>query len=182
MTAPPPGSFFRRHDPREPDAVRIENRSDRVWVYGFVRLVPGVLFLGGIIGMWILVNYARPLPLAVAFLAGIAVVAVPFALDRSTLLDPVDYVLLGKEWLHVKRLAGRRNFLIRDVRRIEFMRPPGEDYDERQKIRRYVEVTIRLPGIRLPARLLVSARESGLVMKWATARTVDIREFTTNPD
>lgn len=167
MTVPPPGSILRRNDPREPDALCIENRSDRVWIYGFVRMAPGMLFVGGVIGMGILTSAGPPIPLPLAFVAGIAVVAIPLALDRSTLLDPVDYVLLGREWVHVKRLAGRRNRPVTGVRRVELRSPDGEDYDERQTVRRYAEVTIRFAGLRAPARLLVSTREAGLVADWA---------------
>ena len=32
-----------------PDAdLRVENRSDRVWVFGYLRMIPFVMFFGGI--------------------------------------------------------------------------------------------------------------------------------------
>jgi hypothetical protein len=182
MTDPRPLPIFGRHEPREPDAVRIENRSDRVWVFGFVRMLPGVLFFGSLLAMYVLAAYGPPVPLWLAFVGGVAVIAIPFALDRSTVLDPVDYILIGRRGIHVKRLAGKRNFWLHDVRRVEFGKPAGEDYDERQKLRRYAQVTIRLPGIRLPARLLVSEREAGLVREWAEGHRLPIHEIGTSPD
>ena len=182
MSIPRPMPLFGRHVPREPDAVRIENRSDRVWVFGFVRLVPGILFFGSLVAMGVVAAVGPPIPLPVAFIAGVAAIAIPLALDRSTLLDPVDCVLLGNEWVHIKRLAGRRNFPVRDIRAVELKKPSGEDYDERQKVRRYAEITFQLPGLRLPARMMVSEREAGLVRDWAVGHRLPVREIGTSPD
>src|SRR6185436_3490850 len=40
-----------------PEFAVVENRSDRVWIYGWVRLVPGILFFGGLVLLCILGPY-----------------------------------------------------------------------------------------------------------------------------
>ena len=181
MSNPRPASDLVRGVPHDPDAVRIDNRSDRVWVYGFVRLVPGVMFFGAI-AVFVAVMLAGGRPSRqITFFATIAVLIVAVAVDRSALIDPVDYLLIGRRGVYVKRLAGKRNFRLREVRGVDFRHPEGEDYDEKQKARRYVEVTLRLSRWRYPARLLVSEREAGLVREWAATHRLIVREIGASP-
>jgi hypothetical protein len=182
MSHPRPDSIFDRDVPHDLDAVRIDNRSDRVWVYGFVRMIPGVMFFGTVIVFVAVMMAGGPLTREIAFFATAAILILAVALDQSALIDPVDFLLIGRRGVYVKRLAGKRNFWLREVRGVEFRHPDGEDYDEKQKARRYIEVTIRLPRWRFPARLLVSEREAALVREWAVGHRLPVHEIGTSPD
>ena len=72
-----------------PDATgefRVENRSDRVWVYGYLRVAPPILWFGGLLGFVFAVDFVRVHPAAgLTILA--AILIGPLILDRSTLLN-----------------------------------------------------------------------------------------------
>ena len=174
--------FLGRDEPLDPDGVRIENRSDRVWVYGFVRMIPVVMFFGTIAVFVAVMMTGNRLSREITFFSTAVVLILAVVLDRSALIDPVNYVLLGQRGIFVQRLAGRRSFWMREIGGVEFRQPSGEDYDEKQKARRFAEVTIRVSRWRFPARLLVSEREAGLVQEWAEKHGLSVHQSRTSPD
>ena len=163
-----------RPDPAAPVALQVDNRSDRVWVYGYLRLVPAILWIGGLLTFVIAVEYIRPDPILALCVFAVVLVG-PLILDRSTLLDPVNDVVFGPIGLLVRRLAGKRAYSAAELLRIEVVRPAGEDYDEMQRARRFAELTLHFRRNRR-ARLLVTHGDAVRVAEWAAARNVPIVE------
>jgi hypothetical protein len=159
-----------------PDATgefRVENRSDRVWVYGYLRVAPPILWFGGLLGFVFAVDFVRVHPAAgLTILA--AILIGPLILDRSTLLDPVDFVRFGNPIL-IKRLAGKRELPSDRLLQVRIGLPTGEDFDEKQRARRYAELTLRFRGAR-SAWLLVSHSDAVRVAAWAAARQIPVTE------
>jgi hypothetical protein len=149
---------------------RVENQSDRVWVFGYLRMAPLALFLFGVAAATILPNvgftswYLRP-----AFL--VVCVAVSLLLDRSPVLDPVDFIELGIR-LRVKRLAGNRVWEIGRIQCIEFKEVASDDYDERRRRDKLVQLTIRLRHAWPSPRLLVSDTAREKIAVWADAQGI----------
>jgi hypothetical protein len=154
---------------------RVFNRSDRVWIFGYVRMIPFVLFVGGIFGI-ILLNWAvGPLPLPIAIPVCVLVLVVPFVLDRLTALNPVNYIWLADD-LQVFRVAGRKRACPAErVLAVEFAPREGEDYDDRDKTKRMTEVTIRLRRA-WPVRLLAAHESAVAITVWARTRGLPIVE------
>jgi len=146
--------------------VRVENRSDRVWVFGYLRMVPLLSFLGGVILMVFVLGRGAPVHPAFGIAVLVGVIILPFVLDRGPLLDPVDFVFLGDP-VRVKRLAGDRTWPLSGIAGVELDRPEGEDYDEGQLTRRFVRVTIRLRHAWPSPRLLVTESDARAVAEWA---------------
>jgi hypothetical protein len=152
----------------------VDNRSDRVWVFGYLRLIPAVLWLGGILLFFLAVVYFKRidpivgLPLLAIILVG------PLILDRSTLLDPVNYLVFGPTGVLVQRLAGRKTYSLDVLRQIEVVHPEGEDYDEKQRARRFAELTLTFRRRR--ARLLATHADAVRVAEWAAARSISVVE------
>jgi hypothetical protein len=161
-------------DSSAPDVLRIDNRSDRVWVFGYLRLAPLILWLGGLVGFIFVVEYFKLHP-TVAFPLFWVVLIGPLVLDRSRLLDPVNFVLFGVHGILVQRLAGKRTYPLDQVERIDMVRPEGEDYDEKQRARRFAELTLHFKK-RHRARLLATHEDAVRVAAWAAARGVSIAE------
>jgi hypothetical protein len=88
-------------------------------------------------------------------------------------LDPVDYLVLG-ERLRVKRLAGNRTWELSHIERVEFSAPAGEDYDEAQRARRLVGITIRLRRAWPAPRLLISDLAARRIAGWAARRQIPV--------
>ena len=151
--------------------LRIENRSDRVWVYGYLRLAPPILWLGGLVGFVFAVEFVHPHP-TVGLTVFAVIIVGPLILDRSTLLDPVDFVVLADR-VRVKRLAGNREFSLDRLVQITVTHPTGEDYDDRQRAHRFAELAVQFRGAR-PARLLVSHDDAVRVAAWAAAHQVPL--------
>jgi hypothetical protein len=160
--------------PSAPAALKVANRSDRVWVYGYLRLVPAVLWVGGLVLFVLAVEYIRPHPIPALCVFALILVG-PLALDRSTLLDPVNYVVFGPAGLLVQRLAGKRSFWQDELLRVEVVRPEGEDYDEKQRARRFAELTLRFRR-RRRARLLATHADAVRVAEWAAVRNIPVVE------
>src|SRR5262245_5585389 len=160
-----------------PEYAVVENRSDRVWVYGWLRLAPPILWLGGLLFLCLLGRYLVSEPWIV-IVALFLIVLVPVYLDRSRLLDPVDFIALGPSAVYVKRLAGRRAYISADVTQVEFTKPADEDYDEKQLSRRYVEVVLRFRQSRA-YRLLAFPNEAARIATWAAQHSRPIVERTT---
>jgi hypothetical protein len=159
-----------------PEFSVVENRSDRVWIYGWLRHVPPILWLGGLVVMCILGRYLAAEPWIVV-VALFLIIMVPVYLDRSRLLDPVDFIAFGPSALYVKRLAGRRAYFSADVHRIEFTRPADEDYDEKQLRRRYIDVTLRFHRNRR-YRLLATPNDAAKIATWASQHGRPVVERT----
>jgi hypothetical protein len=104
--------------------VRVENRSDRVWVFGYLRMVPLLLFVGGVLLIVFVLGRGAPVQPAFGIAVILLVIVLPFTLDRTSLLDPVDYVILGDR-VRVKRLAGERVWPLDRVVGVELDRPEG---------------------------------------------------------
>ena len=161
-------------DPPAPGALRVDNRSDRVWAYGYLRLVPAILCVGGLLAFVIAVEFIRPHPLPALCVFAVVIVG-PLLLDRSTLLDPVNFLLFGPVGVLVQRLAGKRAFSAQELLRIEVARPEGEDYDEKQRARRFAELTLHFRG-RRRARVLATHADTVRVAEWAAARGIPVAE------
>ena len=156
--------------------VVVENRSDRVWIYGWVRMVPAILFFGGLVLMCLLGPYFVANPWIVG--PGVLqILGVPVFLERSRLLDPVDFIAFGPSDVYVKRLAGRQASFATDITQIEFTKPADEDYDERQLSRRFVEVVLRFQRSRA-YRLLASSNDAAKIAAWAAQHGRSVIEQT----
>jgi hypothetical protein len=154
---------------------RVFNRSDRVWIFGYVRMIPFVLFVGGIFGL-ILLNWAvGGLPLPFAIPASILVLVVPFVLDRLPGLNPVNYIWISND-LQVFRAAGRKRAYPPDrILAVEFAPREGEDYDDRDKTRRMTNVTFRLQRA-WPAHLVATHESAVAIAVWARMHGRPIEE------
>jgi hypothetical protein len=172
---PLPNGAPRRESRFAAPELRVENRSDRVWVFGYLRMAPALAFFGGILLSFVVWKVAGPLPLAVGVPLVVLPLVLPIFLDRSTLLDPVDYLLLG-ERIHVKRLAGARDFHIENVASVAFAQPAGEEYDEKQRAQRFADMRFRFRGAWLSVRLLVTEADARKVAEWAAAHGISIVE------
>jgi hypothetical protein len=151
--------------------VRVQNRSDRVWVFGYLRMVPLLLFVGGVVLMVFVLGRGAPVQPEFGIAVIVIVIILPFTLDRTSLLDPVDYVILGDR-VRIKRLAGERVWPLDRVVGVELDRPEGEDYDEGQLARRFVHVTLRLRRAWPAPRLLVTESDARAVSEWATSYNI----------
>jgi hypothetical protein len=154
--------------------LKVENRSDRVWAFGYVRMVPLLLFVGGIPIAIALGDVARAYPALFGPGYLVLFVLIPLFLNWLPALDPVDYVAFGGAHLRVKRLAGNRTWDQNRVERVEFSEPLGADYDEAQRARRLVWVTIRLQRVWPAPRLLVSDAAARRVSDWAERRGIPV--------
>jgi hypothetical protein len=126
--------------------IRVFNRSDRVWIFGYVRMIPLMLLFGGLFGLFLINEHVGGLTMAIAIPASLVVLVGPFVLDRLTALNPVNYIWLSYD-LQVIRLAGRkRAYPPKRILAVEFALPDGEDYDDREVALRLTEVTFRLQG------------------------------------
>ena len=162
--------------PKGPDRIlelKVENRSDRVWAFGYVRMVPLLLFVGGIPIAVVLGDVARAYPAVFAPAYLVLFVLTPLFLNWLPALDPVDFVVLGNR-LRVKRLASNRTWELDRVEGVEFSEPLGADYDEAQRARRLVWVTIRLRRAWPSPRLLVSDAAARRIADWADRRQVPV--------
>lgn len=162
---PEPTADATRPDSNLAGQLRVFNRSDRVWVFGYVRVLPFLLWIGGILALVIFGRLIH-LPLTAWVVICATIFLGPIVLDRSPLLDPVNYILLVGRSVVVQRLGARREYAVERVERIEFDRPAGEDYDEKQRTRRFAELTIRFRK-GWPARLLVTHADAVRVAGWA---------------
>jgi hypothetical protein len=154
--------------------LKVENRSDRVWAFGYVRMVPLLLFVGGIPIAVALGDVARTYPAVFGPAYLVLFVLVPLFLNWLPALDPVDFVALGGDRVRIKRLAGNRTWEMSRVERVEFAEPLGEDFDEAQRARRLVWVTIRLRRVWPSPRLLVSDVAARRIADWAARRQVPL--------
>jgi hypothetical protein len=158
-----------------PGPVRVFNRSDRVWVYGYVRMAPLVILFGGIALLLFLNQQLRRLPDGVAISVLFVCFVGPFVLDRLPPLNPVNYLWLT-DAIRVVRLAGRpRDYLPQRVVGIELAPREGEEYDDRQPSRGGMDVTIRFRRA-WPATLLVSPEDARQLADWARRRGAAVTE------
>lgn len=151
--------------PELPAEFRVENRSERVYIFGFVRMLPAAMWIVGIILIVLLGNYHRPHPAVLIALTAIVLV-VPVLVDRSSLLDPVDHVTFGSQLL-VKRLAGKKDYPLDRVLQIEFSSFEGNDYDDRSRQLQQCDVTIRLRRA-WSVRLLIASQHVVSIAAWAS--------------
>lgn len=153
----------------DPGAVQVFNRSDRVWVYGYVRTASLVLFLVGPLGILMLTDNVGGIPSAVGLAAVLAIIFGLLALERAPLFNTVKCVWLGDR-LHVARMAGRTRAYPPDrVQGVELAQPEGQEYDDNRTAGPLTQVTIRLHQA-WPVRLLVAAEDARRVTDWAAAR------------
>ena len=149
-----------------PTPVRVFNRSERVWVYGFVRMAPLFLLFVGLAALLLLHHHFKRLPDGVAIPLVFFCLIGPFVLDRWPGLNPVNYLWLAAD-LQVTRLAGRpRRYPPDRVLQIELASREGEEYDDRKPSRGGMDVTIRLRRA-WPVRVLVSPSGAKLLADWA---------------
>jgi hypothetical protein len=154
--------------------LKVENRSDRVWVFGYVRMVPLILFVGGIPIAVALGDVARAVPALFGPAYLVLFVLLPLFLNWLPALDPVDFVAFGGDRVRIKRLAGNRTWPLDRVERVEFSAPFGEDFDEAQRARRLVWVTIRVRRTWPDPRLLVSDAAARRIADWADRRGISV--------
>jgi hypothetical protein len=146
--------------------VRVFNRADRVWVYGFVRMAPVFLLFVGLATLLVAHRHFKRLPDEVAIPLLFVCLIGPFVLDRWPGLNPVNYVWLADQ-LQVARLAGRpRGYAPDRVLRVEVVPREGEEFDDRKTSRGGIDVTIRLRRA-WPVRLLTSPRDAQVIAEWA---------------
>jgi hypothetical protein len=165
-------------EPGTPDRpIRVFNRSDRVWVYGYVRMAPVVLLFGGIALLLALREHLRRLPDEVAIALLFVCLVGPFVLDRLPMLNPVNYLWLAGA-IRVARLAGRpRDYPPERVVGIDLAPREGEEYDDRQASRGGMDVTIRFRRA-WPASLLVSPQDARHLADWARRHGKPVTERT----
>jgi hypothetical protein len=156
-----------------PADFRVADQSNRRWAYGFIRMAPFMLWVAGICMLALLMGVIQEFAAMGLILAPIFLI-VPLIIDRSPLLDPVDYVNFG-ECVMVKRLASQRSYVPERIHEIEFKAPPHEDYDDLHAGRRCTDVTIRLVRA-WPARLLAKHEDAIAIACWANARRVRVVE------
>src|SRR5436305_12398789 len=89
------------------DPIRVFNRSDRVWAFGFVRMAPLLLLIVGVLTIVAFEKDLRRLPHGVTVTFIFVCLVGPFVVDRLPQLNPVDYLRLAGE-IRVVRLVGRR--------------------------------------------------------------------------
>jgi hypothetical protein len=145
-----------------------------VWIFGYLRMAPLALFLFGVAAAAILVNTTNIGFGAARYLGAVFVIvfiAVPFILDRSPILDPVDYVEFGIR-VRVKRLAGNRMWEIGRIQSIEFKEVAGEDYDEQRQRGSLTQLTIRLRHAWPSPRLLINDAARQKIAAWAAAHGI----------
>jgi hypothetical protein len=158
-----------------PAPVRVFNRSDRVWVFGFVRMAPVLILFCGLGALLLFHHHVGRLPDAVAIPLVLACLVVPFVLDRLPSLNPVNYVWVAAD-LHVTRLAGRpRRYPPDRVLRVELAPREGEEYDDRKPSRSGMDVTIRIRRA-WPVRLLASPGDAQLLAEWARRHGTPVAE------
>jgi hypothetical protein len=165
----PPG------DGAGPAPVRVFNRSDRVWVYGFVRMAPLLLLFVGLATLLFFHQHFKRLPDEVAVPLVFVCLIGAFVLDRWPGLNPVNYVGLSAD-LEVTRLAGRpRGYPPDRVVRVELAPREGEEYDDRKPARGGIDVTVRVRRA-WPVRMLVSPRDAQVVAAWARGHGKPVHE------
>lgn len=159
--------------------MRIVNRSQRVWIYGFLRMVP-MLMLVSFCFLSLLSSTVKGYGQLMAF-TFVALIVAMIVADRSTLLDPVDVIWIG-EILHVKRLVSKRRYPINRIRQIIISPMDNHDYDD---LREYTaHVTFHLGRFRR-ASLLVSLAAAHVIVNWAKERhlpIVDLRQAEFPPE
>lgn len=162
-----------------PGPVRVFNRSDRVWVYGYVRMAPLVLLCGGIAVLVVLNHQLRRLPDAAAIAVLFVCFVGPFVLDRLPALNPVNYLWLS-DVIRVVRLAGRpRDYPPERVVRIDLAPREGDEYDDRQPARGGMDVTVRFRRA-WKASLLVSPQDARHLTDWARRHGRPVLEPSTH--
>lgn len=160
MSAAPPAAG----EPVAP--VRVFNRSDRVWVYGYLRMMPLGFFIGSILLIVLLERHVRQLPApAIVGLVFVCLVG-PVVLDRLPQFNPVNYVWLTPEMQVIRLAGGPRRYPPDRVTQIELAPREGEDYDDQQPARGGMDATIRIRSA-WPARLLVSPADAVHLRTWA---------------
>lgn len=147
-----------------PTEFRVRDRSDRVWFYGFARMIPPGMWLGGIFIMIVVGTQVR-IPPVVALPILALIFVLPVILDRSKLLDPVDYINFG-EYVMVKRIVSKRSFPIDRIRQIELSSPEGEDFDDQNRSQRMCDVAIRFRRA-WPAKILATREDVASIASWA---------------
>ena len=162
-----------RVEPAPTHAFRVADQSNRRWAYGFIRMAPFLMYVAGIC-MLLLLFRVEPELGAIGLLLAPVFFLGPLILDRSALLDPVDYVNFS-EHMMVKRLVKQRSHPPERIIQIEFTAPPGEDYDDELAGRRFKALTIRIAG-HWPAKLLVTHDDARAIRDWARANRVRLVE------
>jgi len=156
-------------------AVRIFNRSDRVWIYGYVRLAPLVVFFVGMATLCVVSTQIKDLPTTVVLPLTIIIFVGPFVLDRLPQLNPVNFLILSKQ-LRVTRIAGRPwDFAPARIVSVELTPREGEEYDDGDRGRRLVNVVVRFRG-RWPARLVATDEAATALANWARRRGRPVHE------
>lgn len=168
--------------------VRVFNRSDRVWVFGFVRMLPldihtdnaieltirncrpiwltGPLVLFGLGCMWTVWLGVRT--------SGILDRVFPPEVDLCSLGTVTSVALLLAYWYQPVRhwklgevlvVWPERRYQPADIRAIEFAPDPAEDYDEEIAPARLCEARARLR--RRDVRLIVRLEDARRLREWA---------------
>lgn len=141
--------------------IKIANRSERIWIFGFLRMVPFLTMIGSIF-ILITTNLFRDFG-AFAALGFLMLLVAVVILDRSTLLNPVDVVWLG-EMLTIKRLVGEKKEIpIKRIRQVDISPTDTLDYDDRRQAT--VKVVFRLKYGRASMLAPLAAREP--IIQWA---------------
>lgn len=152
-------------------AVRIVNRSE-FWSCTVLMVTSLVVSLAGGLGTLYLVAEVLHLDPALGLAGCGAVTASGLLIMFLPFPDATDWVRLGTQ-VELKRIYRKRRFPLDRVIRVEFARPAGEDYDEKQHALRFSEVTIRLRRV-WPAWLLVTLVEAEKVSAWAAAHGISV--------
>lgn len=156
-----------------PTAFRVVDQSNRRWAYGFIRMAPAMMYVGGI-ALVVFILIVFPSYRVAGMILAPFVLVVPVLIDRSALLDPVDYINFS-EHMMVKRLVKQRSHPPERIKQIKFAKPSGEDYDDQHTGRRCTEVTIRINGY-WPAKLLVKHEDTRAISEWAALNGVQVKE------
>jgi hypothetical protein len=152
-------------------AVRIVNRSE-FWSCTVLMVTSQLAGLLGGLGTLYLVAEILDLDPGLGLACAGMVAALGFLIAFLPFPDTTDWIRLGTH-VELKRIHRRRKFPFDRVIGVEFARPAGEDYDEKQHALRFSEVTIRLRRV-WPVWLLVTLSDAETVGAWAAAHGIPV--------
>lgn len=151
--------------------LKLENRSEQVWVFGYLRMMPLAMVIGVIVVVMMFDVFSiTPKAMAIVLLGSIVGAVI---LDRSTLLDPVDFVELGS-LIVVKRLAARREYAPSQLVQLELRTVESSDYDDRRQ--HLVRLDLRLRRA-CRVRLLIPEHAVAALVDWATSLACPVHDL-----
>jgi hypothetical protein len=166
------------HDPNKSNKpIKIANRSEKIWLCGFLRLAPFLSVVGAIV-LALVTNSFNRYP-AVTGIGLLTLIVVAVIVDRSSLLNPTDVIWLGVN-LKVKQLVGGYEVDVQAVKSVELIPVDTHDYDDRhQPTMKLVMRISSKPNVSM----LVPLAAVEPIIQWATQHQrpiIDRREHESN--